>query len=158
MKGFDFMKKFTSYALAVIFNLMLAFCMTACAGNIAKEQPEAETVKETGIWENATYFDDTEIGEGSNTAVVEVTADDRTITFTIHTDKETVGDALLENQLIVGDEGEYGLYVKVVNGMTADYDIDQSYWAFYINGEYSMTGVDGTDITENTVYSLVYTK
>ncbi|MBQ2119193.1 MAG: DUF4430 domain-containing protein, partial [Clostridia bacterium] len=52
----------------------------------------------------------------------------------------------------------YGLYVKKVNGITADYDTDKAYWAFYLNGEYASTGVDSTDIDENVKYSLVYTK
>ena len=66
--------------------------------------------------------------------------------FEIHTDKQTVGQALLDCQLIEGEEGQYGLYVKTVNGITADYDVDATYWAFYVNGEYAMTGVDITDI------------
>ena len=63
-----------------------------------------------------------------------------------------------EHDLLKGEEGAYGLYVKTVNGMTADYDKDQHYWAFYINGEYALTGVDGTDITEGTTYRLEYAK
>ena len=66
----------------------------------------------------------------------------------IHTDKETVGDALAELGLISGEESEYGLYVQTVNGITVDYDKDGVYWAFYINGEYAPTGVDSTAITE----------
>ncbi|MBO5789865.1 MAG: DUF4430 domain-containing protein, partial [Clostridia bacterium] len=74
------------------------------------------------------------------------------------TDKDTVGSALLEHGLIAGEEGQFGLYVKVVNGMTADYDVDRSDWAFYIDGEYAMTGVDSTEITEGVTYQLAYTK
>ena len=47
-------------------------------------------------------------------------------------------------------------YVKKVNGITADYDVDQSYWGFYIDGEYAMTGVDGTSIEEGRIYRLAY--
>ena len=72
--------------------------------------------------------------------------------FTVHTDKETVGDALLEVNLIAGEEGQYGLYVKKVNGITADYDVDKTYWAFYVNGAYATSGVDATKIEENTAY------
>ena len=157
------MKKFISYASVLLF-FILAFGLAACKNNndksqtAAKTQSENETIEKTGLWENAIYLTDTEFGEGLNTVVVEITADDNTVTFTIHTDKETVGDALIENNLIAGDEGEFGLYVKAVNGMTADYDVDQSYWAFYINGEYAMSAVDRTDITDNTLYSLVCTK
>lgn len=74
--------------------------------------------------------------------------------FEIHTDKTVVGDALLELGLIAGDESEYGLYVKTVNGVTADYDVDQTYWAFYINGEYAMTGVDATPIEAGSTYTF----
>ena len=116
------------------------------------------TVEKTGLWENATYRRDMEFGKGEKTVTVEVVAEEQTVTFTMHTDKETVGDALLEQELIDGEEGAYGLYVKVVNGITADYDVDQSYWSFYINGEYAMTGVDSTPITEGDTYRLEYTK
>ena len=51
-----------------------------------------------------------------------------------------------------GDEGEYGLYVKTVNGITADYDKDGAYWAFYVNGEYASSGVDSTPIAEGESY------
>ena len=74
--------------------------------------------------------------------------------FTISTDKKTVGDALLAEGLIEGEEGAYGLYVKKVNGIVADYNIDQTYWAFYINGEYAMTGVDQTDVEDGATYAL----
>ena len=117
-----------------------------------------ETVDKEGLWENATYLKDKEFGKGENTAVVEVAVADQKVTFTVHTDKDTVGEALMEHELISGDEGDYGLYVKKVNGITADYDVDQSYWAFYINGEYAMTGVDVTEIVEGDIYRLEYAK
>lgn len=79
-------------------------------------------------------------------------------TFDVTTTKSTVGDALLEKGLIEGDQGEYGLYVTTVNGITADWDKDQTYWAFYIDGEYALTGVDSTEITVGTAYSLALTK
>lgn len=60
----------------------------------------------------------------------------------------------MELGLIAGEESEYGLYVKTVNGITADYDKDGVYWAFYINGEYAQTGVDSTKIAEGESYSF----
>ncbi len=74
--------------------------------------------------------------------------------FKINTDKTTVGEALLEEGLIAGEEGQYGLYVKTVNGTTLDYDEDGMYWSFYINGEYAMTGVDKTDIVAGDSYAF----
>ena len=90
--------------------------------------------------------------------VVDVKVEDKTVRFTVKTDKDTVGEALMEHDLIAGEEGQYGLYVKVVNGIRADYDVDKSYWAFYINGEYAMTGVELTEIDEGSIYQLEYAK
>ena len=125
------------------------------------ETPKTEEPKEDepqGLWKNATYLKDTEFGAGSKTIAVEVKVDDKSVTFTIHTDKTTLGDALIEHGLIVGETGMYGLYVKTVNGMLADYDIDGSYWSFYKGGEMMMTGVDGEPISGGEHYEIVYAK
>lgn len=99
--------------------------------------------------------DVTVLGEGQVQFNFEVTDKEGNLTaFEIHTDKTTVGEALVELGLIAGDESEYGLYVKTVNGVTADYDVDGTYWAFYIDGEYAMTGVDSTDVAEGAIYSF----
>ena len=141
------MKKTIQSTVTVILALLFIVALVSC-----------DTVEKTGVWENATYRKDTELGSGAKTVVVEVKAEDQQVTFTIKTDKDTVGAALLEHGLIAGEEGAYGLYVKQVNGITADYDVDQTYWSFYINGEYAMTGVDTTEITEGATYRLEYTK
>lgn len=65
-----------------------------------------------------------------------------------------MGAALLKLGVIAGDDSEYGLYVKTVNGETADYDTDGTYWGFYINGEYAMTGVDATTLEAGATYAF----
>ena len=95
------------------------------------------------------------IGQGAVAFTVEVQgADGKTVTFTVNTDEETVGAALLKLGVIAGDDSEYGLYVKTVNGETADYDTDGTYWAFYVNGEYAMTGVDATTLEAGAIYAF----
>ena len=141
------MKRIIKSATSFLLSVVLIFTLVSCGAT--------ETVS---IWDNATYVSDTEFGEGEKTVVVEVKAEEQTVTFTVKTDKDTVGAALLENDLIAGEDDQYGLYVKSVNGIVADYDIDQTYWAFYIDGEYAMTGVDSTEITEGAAYKLEYTK
>lgn len=99
------------------------------------------------------------LGEGNTVFVFTVTdKDGKETVFEISTDKAVVGEALQELGLIEGDEGAYGLYVKKVNGITADYDTDGTYWAFYVNGEYAMTGVDVTDIKAGDTYSFKIAK
>ena len=78
--------------------------------------------------------------------------------FDIKTDAKTVGEVLLAEKLIAGEAGDYGLMVDTVNGIKYDYNADGAYWAFYVNGEYAMSGVDTTDIVDGTTYSFVATK
>lgn len=78
--------------------------------------------------------------------------------FDITTEAKTVGEALLAEELISGTTSEYGLMVDTVNGVKYDYTADGAYWAFYIDGEYAMTGVDSTEITDGANYSFVATK
>jgi len=44
--------------------------------------------------------------------------------------------------------------VKSVNGITADYDVDQTYWAFYVNDAYATSGVDVTPIEAGAKYAF----
>lgn len=141
------MKTLLVRSTTLLLALVLLFGLVSCA-----------TVEKTGLWETATHRRDMTFGRGETTLTVEVAAEDEVITFTVRTDKETVGAALLEHELIAGEEGDFGLYVKTVNGITADYDVDHSYWAFYIDGEYAMTGVDGTAIDEEVTYRLEYAR
>lgn len=87
-----------------------------------------------------------------------VDLDGKETNLVIMTNREYVGEALLDYGIITGDIGDYGMYINSVNGIFADWDKDQTYWAFYINDEYALTGVDTTPIEENTGYSLVLTK
>ena len=157
-------KSFNSFAallLAVLMLLSLCACsqeMPLSDETTAEATTEESTTKEASLWDDAVYTEDKEFGEGEKVLTVEVTAEEKTVVFTVKTDESTVGAALLANDLIAGEQGDYGLYVKSVNGIIADYSVDQSYWAFYIGDEYASTGVDSTDIIQGTTYKLVYTK
>ena len=143
------MKKTLKNFLSLILVLITICSLFSC---------ENSKIPAEGLWEDATYRNDKTFGNGSKTVMVEVKAGDDSVTFTIKTDKETLGEALMEHSLIDGEQGAYGLYIKKVNGITADYDIDKSYWGFYKNGEYMMTGVDATKISNGEHYELVYSK
>ena len=143
-------KKTTSFILCMVLIVAMALSTSGCNGSQKNETPSASSTSNV-----SSSSDVTVLGEGSTVFPFSVTDQDQNTTqFEIHTDKETVGDALLELDLIAGDESEYGLYVKTVNGITADYDKDGKYWAFYIDGEYAMTGVDSTTITDGASYSF----
>lgn len=131
-----------------LFSVLLIGAMTVGMVGCGKKDVPAEVV-------DTVYEDGAELGEGSKEfAFTVVNSEGEEVNFEIHTDKETVGDALVELGVISGEESEYGLYVKTVNGETVDYDTDGKYWAFYVNGEYGMTGVDATEITEGDSYAF----
>lgn len=141
-----FEKRLLSLVLCLVLALSM-FALTGCSGSASGTATQTQTAAQTdGV---------TELGEGDTDFELSVVdADGNETQFLIHTDAQTVGDALSELGLIEGEESSYGLYVKTVNGITADYDTDGTYWAFYIDGEYASTGVDSTDITAGSVYSL----
>ena len=143
-------RKFTkslSLILSVVLVAAMALFAVGCNGN---QNEDLDNQGTTNLIENGSVVGQ---GEKSFTFTV-VDGEGNEVSCEIKTDKTVVGDALLELGLIAGEPGAYGLYVKTVNGITADYDVDGSYWAFYIDGEYAMSGVDTTDITDGAVYML----
>ena len=143
-------KKTTSWLLCMMLIVAMVFTTVGCGAKDsgANHQPQTEAQGSEGIQNNV-------LGEGQTKFLFTVVDKDGNETnFEIHTDKKTVGEALLELELIDGEAGEFGLYVKTVNGITADYDVDQTYWAFYVDGEYALAGVDVTAIEEGAAYSF----
>lgn len=131
------MKKQTMIRLSLLLTLVLlvAAVMIGCGEQTPPEVPDISDVQPAPGAEP--------IGEGQYTfAFTAIFKDGSAKRYMVSTDKETVGEALLELKLIDGEDGAYGLYVKSVCGVVADYDIDQTYWALYIDGEMGMQGVD----------------
>ena len=78
-------------------------------------------------------------------------------TMELKSDAEYLGIYLQEEGVIKGDMGQYGLYIKEVDGEKAVFEEDGAYWAFYVGEEYAMQGIDLTPIEEGKTYKLVYT-
>ena len=136
----------------LIFVILIIVSMSVSFSSCKNKKAEKE------LWEDAVYTSDTELGTGGKTITAEVKAGEKSVVFTINTDKDTLGDALTEHKLVSGDMGEYGMYVKVVNGIEADYDKNRTYWAFNKNGESMMTGIDMDEISDGDSYEIVYTE
>ena len=82
-----------------------------------------------------------------------VYADASTKDFTIKTNEDYLRGALEQDNLIAGDESEWGLYVKTVDGVTAD-DSAHQYWALYIGDDYASRGVDSTPVNDGDTFKL----
>ena len=139
------MKKLLSILLCIALIAALALSTVGCSKNNSTE-PVTSAEASGGT---------VSMGEGETTFLFDVVdPEGKESHFEIHTDEKTVGAALLSLGLIAGEDSEYGLYVKTVNGVTVDYDQDGKYWAFYVDGEYAATGVDSTDITAGATYTF----
>ena len=136
--------------------LLLAFVLSAVAcGNGQSTTTVAGGNEQNGLWANATYTEDTTLGEGANTFTVKIEAEGKTITLTVHTDAATVGEALYALG-VLNDPS----FFDTCNGMVADWSKDQAYWGFYQGGKMLSYGVDDTKATTigNPAYEIVYTK
>ena len=123
-------KKTTIIAVAVLAALVAIFAVVAIA-----TRPETDS--------------------GSKSVTVEVVmADGSSEEFTAKTDAEFLGPVLLDELKIVeGEMGDYGLYIKTVNGYTAN-DANQEWWCLTKGGEDVMTGADSTPIYDGDKFEL----
>ena len=138
-------KQMLSFIVCMLLIAAMALFTIGCNDN-AKQESENSSVTQTDV---------KEIGNGkTKLSFVAVDLNGNETEFQVKTDKATVGEALAEHNIIAGEEGSYGLYVKTVNGITLDFDKDGTYWAFYVDGKYAEKGVDQTEINENSVYSF----
>ena len=135
------MKNHVKRALSILLVAVMLIALAACG-------KKADAGKETEP------TDDGKIGF----TVIAVDLEGKETTFEVRTDAETVGEALEAEGILKGHDAEYGLYIDAVNGVELDWERDGKYWAFYVNGEYGMTGVDMTDIEPDTAYAFVKTK
>ena len=159
-------KSLLSLILCTVLIAALALCGIGCNDNVETPETSGNTVADTtepstqtGTEAGTQASDITVKGEGATVFYFNVAdKEGNTTKFEIHTDATVVGDALLALGLIAGEDGDYGLYVKTVNGITADYDVDGTYWAFYVGDDYGMTGVDLTEITPGATYAFKVSK
>lgn len=97
---------------------------------------------------------------GGKEITIEVIDDAQASTvYEVSTDAEYLGDAIRETGglTVEGTESEYGLMVDTVNGVVADYNENGAYWAFYVDGEYCMYGMDQQPIEDGQAYQIIYT-
>ena len=138
-----------SRILCTVLIVAMALFTIGC-GQQEEKEPVNNLYQYTQVYEDGAV-----IGEGETEFTFTVTdKDGNSKKFTVKTDSQTVGQALQDAKIIYGEMGDYGLYVTEVNGIVAIYDLDGTYWAFYIDGEYAVSGVDTTDIVPGSSYEL----
>lgn len=164
MKKTNFTMRLFSLMLVLFIVAAMTFAFASCGNTNNGADTGADT--DTSAVTDTAAATDTTVGEATSsdeekaeiTITVQVKGSDGNVTdFVIKTDEEFLRGALEQENLVEGDDSEYGLYVKVVNGERADYDADGAYWAFYKGDEYLMTGVDTTPIADGDLFRIEYT-
>lgn len=131
--------------LSLVLVAAMVLMFAGCGQKETQENPETSQNQQENV------------GKSFEFQVVELDGTKKEFEVKFDTEK-TVGEALVNEGLISGEKAQYGLMVDTVNGQKYDYNEDGAYWAFHINGEYAMTGVDMTPINDNEIYSFVATK
>ncbi len=143
------LRKWLSCILCMVLIAAMALVTTGCSGTeTTKSEGSANTLE-------LPVKDGTVLGTGNTKFdLLIVDKDGGEVHVEIHTDETIVGTALQNLGLLEGEEGPYGLYIKAVNGIRADYDKDGVYWAFYIGEEYATGGIDTVEIEADASYAL----
>ena len=135
-------KKTLMIGTVAVLVLALVACMMVGLNHITKKtDPNATDGKDTTL-------------EGNTITVIVIHADKSEKTFTYTTQKDYLGEVLLAEGLVSGEDGPYGLYIQKVDGEQAK---DKAYWCLYIGDTMATTGVSEIVIHDGDLYKLVYT-
>lgn len=126
------MKKLAALFLAIL----MVFSLVACTAGPKETEAAGEDLKKF--------------------TVIVVHADGTSKEFSYETKEAYVGSVLMEDGLISGEEGPYGLMITQVDGEKIE-DTNKAYWAIYEGDEYAMQGIDTTPVVDGQTYKLEYT-
>ena len=129
------MKKLLSLILSLVTVLSL---LAACGASDAEEtKPAAD-------------------GTATSFTLVIVHGDGSEKTLNITSEETYLARALIAEGVLTDEGIETGMYFTV-DGETASWEINQSYWALYVDGDYAVYGMNDTKLVAGAVYMLVYT-
>lgn len=99
-------------------------------------------------------FTKTPATAGEKNITVEVVHKDETVKdFEFDTSREFLGEVLVDEALVEGENGAYGLFITTVDGETAD-DSNQEWWCITKEGGQVNTSADQTPIADGDKYEL----
>lgn len=93
-----------------------------------------------------------EAGDKTITVTV-VHTDKKEKEFTYQTDAAYLGKVLIKNELVEGEDGQYGMFITTVDKETAD-ESKQQWWCITKAGEKVETSADQTPIKDGEKYEL----
>ena len=122
----------------IVVTVVLLTCVAAMLGIFLGTRPETVT--------------------GTKTITVTVVHKDGSEkVFTCATDEEYLGKVLVNENIVVGSYGEFGLYFDTADGEKADWNVDNGWWQVFIGEEAAITGADQIPVANGDTFKLVYT-
>jgi len=103
------------------------------------EQTATDQVQES----TETEFEETEL----------IAEDDKLITLTATEDSTQAWDLLIGNHQVIFQEYDFGIFIEGINGLKGD---QNNFWAIYVNGEKSLTGVGDILLNEGDLVEFRY--
>lgn len=100
--------------------------------------------------------------EGAKAIEITVVYEDKSEdAYEFSTDAEYLEQAMDEakayGMTYTAEDGPYGAMVEAVNDITADYDTNQAYWAFYVNDEFCNYGISEQPVNDGDSFRIEYT-
>jgi len=98
--------------------------------------------------------------EGSKSIIIEIVDNQKkSISYNLKTDVMYLKEAMDEADGLTysGEDSAYGYTLYTVNGVTADFNVDNAYWSIYVNNEYGQLSLDKQPINDGDVFKLEYT-
>jgi len=84
---------------------------------------------------------------------ITVVANENSQLYDVETDCKYLGDALLKEGIIKGEDGQYGLFITEVAGIKADSD-NEEWWCITKGGESIQLGISSIEISDGEKYEL----
>lgn len=150
------MSKFTKKVLALLLAVMMLMSLAACGGKAEKTPAEEAPVEETPAAEAESSVSKEAPSQEEAIKKLTITVvhgDGSSKELEVSTEAENLREALEPEGIIAGDESEFGLFIKTVDGETAD-DSKQQWWAVTKGGEMAETGVDSIIIADGESYEF----
>lgn len=97
---------------------------------------------------------------GAKNITIQVTDNQQNTTdYSVNTNAEYLRQAMEETKGLsfTGTEGQYGLMILSVNGITANWEQDHAWWSIYVNNELANYSIDQQPIADGDVIHLEYT-
>ncbi len=158
------MTKLNKKFLALLLAVMMVMSLTACGDKAPAEKVAESPVVESAAPEAADAEAPADTKEEApadaeavkNLTITVVHGDGTKKEIAVSTEAENLRAALEPEGIIAGDESELGLFVKTVDGETAD-DSKQQWWCVTKDGVMTETGVDGVMIADGESYEFTLT-